>query len=637
MHATQPIDSVPTPPFGAVVARQLSVWPFASRTQRLYLLVDPSAPQPSLRAGLLRAMQQAYFRSDSFSQTRAVREAALAAHYVLLHHNRDVLPQAELTAAAAVAAVRGGLAYVALSGNAAAFAWRNGDLVGQRGTLKKARPLGVERDPAVTLWSTPLEPGDRLILICGARWTAQATRTLSSILESAAPGETAERQLSDALAHDGGPVGVLVADPVRRGRPERHLVLVSSVERGRVTTPSAPATARSQAVPPAARRHAWPSVRLIASLLLMLILGSATVAALQPSTEPPRETLVLQARALLDLADTAPDMHQAHALTSDAFALVQRTGLNSPDAADLAALATQKLATVDRVVPVTGRVAVRLGPAGGNVVDLAVGDALYTLDVAEASVRAFGLDALDASPTPDTMVARAGMPIGGTTQSLAAPVAIRYLVDQAGQGALTIVDQARTVVSASPDRRLSARALSSSGGWMQIGALGGDGSSDLFVLDSGSRRLLRYAARAGSLVDPPRTIVDAATAPRIAFDHAADIVAAGDALFIRFDTGTVQRVDASGQASAFDVRLPDDRPLRIAGLASDRAGGLYLADPDNGRVLHTTADGELIAQLRNPSFAGVRQIQSSLDGRRLYGLVASGVLVFEVSATLPSA
>src|SRR5262249_40351556 len=90
-------------PFGAVVARQLSVWPFAARTARLYLLVDPSLSDHGLRQGLLRAMRQAYFASDVYSQTRAVREAALAAHYVLRHRNRDVLPLAHVNAATAVA------------------------------------------------------------------------------------------------------------------------------------------------------------------------------------------------------------------------------------------------------------------------------------------------------------------------------------------------------------------------------------------------------------------------------------------------------------------------------------------------------------------------------------------------------
>lgn len=634
MHAPQLVeDSAPS--FGAVVARQLSVWPFASRTQRLYLLVDPSAPQPSMRAGLLRAMQQAYFRSDTFSQTRAVREAALAAHYVLVHNNRDVLPQSEVTAAAAVAAVRGGLAYVALAGNAVAFAWRDGELVGQRGTLKLARPLGLEREPSVTLWSTPLEPGDRLVLVCGAHWSADATRTVMSILRSSAPGEEAEARMTEALAANGQSVAVLVADPVRRGRPERHLVLVSSVQRGRSASASSSTPGRPRTNAPARpESRRLPRLRVAASLLLTLILGSATIAALKPPAAPPREAVVMQARALLDQADQAADATQARALSAEAYGLAQGSGLGDSDAADVATLAARKLAQVDRAVPITVRTAVRLGPSGVNVVDLAVGDALYTLDVGEGTVRAFSLDALDAAPTPDTIVARAGAPIE-RGRALAAPVAIRYLAEDAAHGALTIIDQARNLVSVGPDRVLTARPFSSSLAWAELGALGGDGSPNLFVVDSGSRRLLSYPTRATTPVDAPRLVIDGAAAPNFAFEHAAEIIGDGTTQFVRLDDGSIHRVDASGEDTVLDVRSPDARPTRIVGMASDRAGGLFLVDAANGRVLETDADGALIRQLRNPSFAGVRQIQSTLDGRRLYGLVASGVLVFEVPATVP--
>src|SRR5579859_1449837 len=222
-------------PFGAVAARQLSVWPFAARTQRLYVVVDPSLADPTLRRGLVRAMQQGYFRSDGCSQTRAVRAAALAAHYVLRHHNRDALPIAQVSAASAVAAVRGDVAFVALAGDAAAFAWRDGTLTGQRGVLRIARPLGMEHDPRITLWSTPLDPGDRLVLVCGATWTADSPRAIEQILGRASPVDLAEEQLAATL---GGPrpAGVMMVESSGAPRPERRLTLVSARERGQVTT-----------------------------------------------------------------------------------------------------------------------------------------------------------------------------------------------------------------------------------------------------------------------------------------------------------------------------------------------------------------------------------------------------------------
>ncbi|HEV7666034.1 MAG TPA: hypothetical protein VGQ62_21055 [Chloroflexota bacterium] len=634
MHLAQPAIETPAPPFGAIVARQLSVWPFAARTQRLYLLVDQSLPDPDLRAGLLRAMQQAYFRSDSCSQTRAVREAALAAHYVLQHRNREVLPQDQVTAATAVAAVRGGLAYVALAGDAAAFAWRAGDLTGQRGPVRLPRPLGLEQDPHITLWSTPLAPGDRLGLVCGAKWSADSARSIEDILGSSTPGEVAETRLAEALG-DGRPAGVLVADPARAARPDRHLVLVSSVERGRGSpAPRVAAAATPHVVAPS---RIILRLRLFASVVALVLLGAATIAALNPPSEPPRQSLVTQAQAFLEQADQTLDPYEAHALAASAFDLTQRATTVPGEFAELADQAVQKLNQIDRVVPVEPTMAVRLGPSGVNVVDLAVGeDALYTLDVVEASVRAFNLDGRDQQPTPDTLLARAGAPIAGTPRRLAMPVAMRYVTaQQASGGALTIVDQARTVVEIGKDRAIMARPLSSSSSWRELGALGGDADGNLYVLDSGSRRLLSYGMHNQRLVDPPRVLLDSALAPGLAFDRASEIVGQPDRVFMRMDDGTLHRFDAEMAEAVIVVRPPDGRVAQVAGIAPDRAGGLYLADPTNARILQTTAEGSLVRQLRNPALAGLRQIQSSVDGRRIYGLVASGVLVFDVPETLP--
>jgi hypothetical protein len=67
-------------------------------------------------------------------------------------------------------------------------------------------------------------------------------------------------------------------------------------------------------------------------------------------------------------------------------------------------------------------------------------------------------------------------------------------------------------------------------------------------------------------------------------------------------------------------------------MATDRAGGLYLADPMGARILQVASDGRVIRELRDPALAGVTQIRSSRDGQRLFGLVASGVLVFDTPA-----
>src|SRR5438477_11236622 len=247
LHAPAPDHTRTQAPFGAIVARQLSMWPFAARTASMFLLVDPSLPDQGLRRGLLRAMQQAYFASDGHSQTRAVREAALAAHYVLQHHNRDALPLNQVIAASAVAALRGRLAFVALAGPAAAFAWRDGKLTGKRGILRLPRPLGLEQDPVITLWSTSIEPGDRLLLVCGATWRPNSDQAIEDILSTAASAEAAEQQLAEALG-DVRPACVLVVSPGVASRRTPHMRLVASNERSDATAEPTPAAS-------APRRH----------------------------------------------------------------------------------------------------------------------------------------------------------------------------------------------------------------------------------------------------------------------------------------------------------------------------------------------------------------------------------------------
>ena len=72
--------------------------------------------------------------------------------------------------------------------------------------------------------------------------------------------------------------------------------------------------------------------------------------------------------------------------------------------------------------------------------------------------------------------------------------------------------------------------------------------------------------------------------------------------------------------------------MAVSAIASDRSGGLYLADPSDARVVQVSLDGEVLRQLRAPALAGVRAIDVSLDGHRLYALVASGVLVADIPA-----
>ena len=629
MPLVQPALNMAEPAFGAVVARQLSAWPFAARTMRLFLLVDLSLPEQSLHRGLLRAMQEAYFRSDGLSQTRAVREAALAAHYVLRHRNREALAPDQVNAAVAVGALRGETAFVALAGDAAAFAWSDGALSGQRGRLHLPRPLGLEQDPRITLWSTPVATGDRLVLVCGAEWRHEVAQTVEQILGAAPSCDVAEQQLAEAL---GGsrPAGVLVVEyPDSQATRRRHLTLLPAPER-----PARAAAAQATRKTPGPGQHARSLRRRVLPLLGLVLLAVIAAMALKPSAASSPLERLQQAQALLVQADQASDVYAAHALAATALDLASGAGSGpgSEGAQAVLADASRALEQIDRVYAVSPAMAVRLGPAGGNVVDLAIGeDALYTLDVVEASVRAFALDAVDQQPTPDTLIARTGTPIGTGGRRLATPVAIRYLTGVSpAPGGLTIIDQARSVVQVARDGALSVRSLPGSADWLELGALASDDHGSLYVLDSGARRLLQYAHLSQRAADPPLVRLDSGTHADLALERAAELVADQDSVYLRLDDGTVRRFDAQGNEEQLFVRPPDNRATAAAAIAPDHAGGLYLADPAHARIVEASFDGGFVRQFTDPALAGLRQIQSSTDGRRLYGLVASGVLVFDV-------
>ena len=205
----------------------------------------------TLRNGLLRAMQQGYFGSDGYSQTRAVREAALAAHYVLRHHNRDVLPhgpdQRRLgrRRRARRRRFRG-----------ARRPRRRVRLARRRAHRPARHPAAVpsagpRTGPAITLWRTPLRPGDRLALVCGATWRPDSQRTIETILSEATSTAVAEERLAEALSdararrHPGR--GARVAQPARAAPAAAARAASSAVSAAAVTSTPPPPPPRAAA------------------------------------------------------------------------------------------------------------------------------------------------------------------------------------------------------------------------------------------------------------------------------------------------------------------------------------------------------------------------------------------------------
>src|SRR5579864_6406357 len=108
--------------------------------------------------------------------------------------------------------------------------------------------------------------------------------------------------------------------------------------------------------------------------------------------------------------------------------------------------------------------------------------------------------------------------------------------------------------------------------------------------------------------------------------HAAII----ESLLMRLDDGSVHRLDPTGADQPLALELAGTPLAGISAIAPDRTGGLFVADPLNARVLQTRVDGTVLRELRAPALAGVRAIDVSLDGQRLFALVASGIEVVDI-------
>ena len=55
-----------------------------------------------------------------------------------------------------------------------------------------------------------------------------------------------------------------------------------------------------------------------------------------------------------------------------------------------------------------------------------------------------------------------------------------------------------------------------------------------------------------------------------------------------------------------------------------------MANPSHAGVVETNLDGAVQRELRAPELMGIRAMDVSLDGRRLYALIDSGILVVDI-------
>lgn len=370
-------------------------------------------------------------------------------------------------------------------------------------------------------------------------------------------------------------------------------------------------------------------------LLVVAALVAGMLVAVNPFAEPRSVALARQAEAELDAATRVTDAYQAHALAADAVTLARAAAATAPDKyTPLREASDRTLEQLDRVYATPQSLVVRLGSASANLADIAVSPtSLFTLDVADGTIRRYELDAVDQAPTADTLLLRQGTPVNGPL--LDTPVAMTYVRDPGGpDGRLVVIDRARNVVEVRDDGTLARRPMPGMS-WKRLSAISAGTDGALYILDGDDGMLLAYpfgGANNGLLPRPVLTRTDAQTLP---FEHVVGLLAEQD-FYVNRDDGRLQRFNRQGQALPFDVRAPDGFLGPISGVASDANGALYLADPSQQRLVQATADGRFVRQFRGASSLGsLRSLQLSPDGSRLFGVSADGVVALSLPSNVP--
>jgi hypothetical protein len=123
----------------------------------------------------------------------------------------------------------------------------------------------------------------------------------------------------------------------------------------------------------------------------------------------------------------------------------------------------------------------------------------------------------------------------------------------------------------------------------------GSHSGRLYVLDSRDGQILRYPPTGGKYTKPPdqwlRSEVDLV---------GVEDMAIGDSIYLAYANGQLLKL-TNGQPADFDVSSWDMGPGRISAIYArppEELRWLYIADPDNSRIVQCARDGSFNRQYR---------------------------------------
>jgi hypothetical protein len=182
------------------VSRPAGLWPLRRRTDQFCALLAPDRPgQGALCRQILDVMEREFSASGGRSATSALAAVLLAAHHHLRRENSLSMPEERVRMQAAVAVLRSGGAYLGRVGPTFAGVRHRGVLqrflgvpTSENGAEStEERLLGGEVDPQIAYAFSSFAPDDLLVLASGPQWERMRPDYIEAAMDEGEPSAVA--------------------------------------------------------------------------------------------------------------------------------------------------------------------------------------------------------------------------------------------------------------------------------------------------------------------------------------------------------------------------------------------------------------------------------------------------------------
>ncbi|HSN75612.1 MAG TPA: hypothetical protein VL334_11095, partial [Anaerolineae bacterium] len=508
----------------------------------LYVLLELGGSitaQPGVYRLVLNAIQGAYYDAAG-GITGGITEAILTAHQTLADHNAVHPDEAQLGGVSCVV-LRGEELYLGVGGPAMVLIGAPDRIDQFPSELNDAiAPLGGTESPVLELFRTNAAAGTRVVQLA-SEWVARVPMeklattaaladlaTVSEYLEAIAPSRAVLSALVTHISRAPATVeqpAVATAIPnelpsvetVDVELPEEAVALAvawGTADEAEVAQEPEPAIApvSSATAPPArpkrSRRKLWPLL-----LLIPLALAAALAIGLwwqQRQVQEQFDALMQGAQAaLLAASDPAVPAEAARVQLAEAQADVRQALTLFPsneEAASLEAGIQVKLDEVNQIVPLYKLLTLQpLGGAGSEPEQLIVqGSRVYVGDTGPDRVLRYGLDEVSGliPETAGGLVAERGqvLPDGQVVGELV-DIAWGAAGGERRNSSLLILDSNRNLIEVDSATGLKPLVIADREQWVTPRVIEGY-NGNLYVLDAGSGKILRYLPTADGYSNP---------------------------------------------------------------------------------------------------------------------------------------